>query len=524
MKKFFYSILAAIALLLSACNQPSEPVVLHIIHSNDTHSQIDPTTKNDRTYGGVVERASMLEYWRQQDADLLYLDGGDMVQGTPYFNIYGGAIEIECMNMQKLEATTFGNHEFDNGIEGLVKMYSQANFPILSCNYDVSETPLSQYVRRSMIIEKKGVKIGLTGITVSPAGLIFAKNVAGIKYLNPIEETNKVVEELHQQGCDLVVLISHMGLTPEKNPECDTLIASHTRGIDIIISAHSHTNIENGLYVNNLDGKPVLITQTGGKANPMGFLELTMQPCKGENGQRYQLLVDSTKCSKLHPEDYDLSGYGEEMRQYIQPWHDSLDADMSALLGHCDIDMNRRHPQCLLGNFAADALLEIGEKLYNHKMDIAFTNLGGLRSDLMAGDVTLGDLFRIFPFENTVCVVEIKGSDLTSLVHSISGRGLDPVSKGCEVELVTINDRTQEAYFRLNGKNIDPDRTYYLATIDYLAEGNSGYTALLNGKCTNTGIRLRDAMIDYVKELTEKGMNCTAKLDNRVIDHSKKSK
>lgn len=517
MKHFIYSLYFAAALLLSACQQATEPVKLHIIHTNDTHSQFDPVTKDGKTYGGVVERAAMLEYWRQQDPELMYFDAGDMVQGTPYYNIYKGEVEVKAMNLQKVIASTFGNHEFDNGIDGLTYMLSMAEYPILSCNYDVSATTLAPYVKRSLVIQNKGVKIGLTGLTVSPEDLIFTKNVEGVKYLDPVEETNKVAAELHQQGCDLVIVLSHLGLVPERTGICDTILARQIRNVDLIISAHTHRNIENGLYVNDLDGRPVLVTQTGAKASPMGFIELTMVPCKGDNGQRYQLLVDSTKCSKLHPEDYDLTGLGQEMTEFIRPWHDSLEAQMNEILGTSAKEMGRRRPQSLLGNFTADVLVEIGERISGKHVDMGFMNIGGLRSDMPEGDLTLGTIFSIYPFENALCILEVKGSDILETISKIAGKGMEGISRGFHIELKTVGTQVQVQKVLFERKPIDPDKTYTVCTQDYLAEGNGGFAAFSHAKRTDLGQTLRDAMIEYIKDLAAKGKACDAKLDDRII-------
>lgn len=521
MKHLIYYLALVAALLFTACQQATGDVTLRIIHTNDTHSQLDPYTKGEVTEGGAVQRAAMLEYWRSQDPDLLYLDCGDMVQGTPYYNIYKGQVEILAMNKQQLVATTFGNHEFDNGIEGLAWMYSMADFPVLSCNYDVSETPLAQYTRRSMVIDRKGVKIGLTGLTVSPEDLIFSRNVKGIKYLDPVEETNKVAEELRQQGCDLVIVLSHLGIVTEKTGICDSILARQIRNVDVIIGGHTHRNIENGLYINDLDGHPVLITQTGGKSAPMGYIELTMTPCKGANGQHYQLLTDSTKCAKLHPEDYPLEGLGKEVEGLIRPWRDSLNQQMNVLMGSCAKELTRKRPQTLLGNFTADALVEMGQRISGKPVDMGFMNIGGLRSNMPEGDITLGTIFSIYPFENALCIIEVKGSDIIDIINSIAGKGMEGISKELHVELTTVGTQVCASKILFKGKPIDPNKTYRVASIDYLAEGNGGFEPLTHGKIENTGVILRDMMIEYIQSLAAQGLQCDANLDDRVVSKGK---
>ncbi len=521
MKNFFknitFSLLVAAATLLAAC-QPEAPVIT-IVHTNDTHSQIDPATRDGVTQGGVVERAAMLEYLRTQTPDLLYLDAGDMVQGSPYFNIFKGELEILCMNQQQLVATTLGNHEFDNGIDGLDSIFAKANFPLISSNYHCENTALGKWVKPHMILENKSVKIGITGVTCDPVGLIFNRNWEGITYEEPIEAVNREAALLRQEGCDLVIVLSHVGYIPGDST-MDVEIARDSKDVDIIIGAHSHINIEEGLYVNNVDSIPVLITQTGGKANPMGLLEITMK--RGSRYENCKYSVDHIVCKKLHPQDYDLTGYGQQMAETLKPYAEQLAAEMSEVIGHAPVFMDKGRPQSLLGNFAADALRVMGEKAYGHAIDLSVTNNGGLRNTLADGDVTIGTMFNIFPFENTLTILEMKGSDVLDLINSLAGKKLEAMS-GMNVTLELDGDRTYASSIKVGGKPVDPNRIYYVATIDFLAEGNSGMTAMTKAvKCTNTGISLRDMMIDYIKQLTAEGKEVTSQIDDRVIDHANK--
>jgi len=498
---------------LTACHSEGDNPVITVIHTNDTHSQIDPIYSDEHPHGGVVERAAFIEKMRHDDPALLYIDAGDMVQGSPYFNIYNGEVEIKAMNKQGLLASTFGNHEFDNGLNFLGDMLHIAAFPILSCNYDCTGTVLEKYVQRKMVIERHGVKIGLTGVTVNPENLIFNKNWEGIKYTDPSSSANKVAAELRAEGCDIVILISHVGYFPTDSIG-DRQIARNSKDIDIIIGGHTHTDIENGFKMDNADGKPIWITQTGAKASPIGRVKIEMKKSSNRN-RKYE--VEDMKIDKLHPGMDDMSEYGLSMMDFITPFKDSLDLKMNIVLGDAPETMVRTRPQSLLGNFAADALLELGEKYYGHKMDVGIMNVGGLRSDLDRGNVTLGTMYRIFPFENTLTILELKGKYLEKLFKSIAGKGLEALS-GVNITLSTIKDRTEAVDIKVGGEPIDPERTYYISTIDYLAEGNDGLTALTNAhKITNTGMLLRDVMTKYVQDLTASGKKVASKLDNRVI-------
>lgn len=513
--KTFKSIVAVLSVaLFSACSENENPTIT-IVHTNDTHSQIEPST-GKKPHGGVVERASFLDLIRQEDPNVIYLDAGDMVQGSPYFNLYNGEVEIQAMNLQGLEFATMGNHEFDNGIEGLVKMYELAKFQVLSCNYDCSGTALEKYIKRNAIIKRNGVKIGITGVTCNPNGLIFSRNWNGIKYLNPSTEANKSAAELRKQGCDIVILLSHVGYFEESDDVSmsDQIIAKNSKDIDIIIGGHTHTNLEEGVIIDNADGKPVWITQTGAKAEPIGRIKIEMQK-SSEKNRKYE--IKDIVFDKLHPEKYDLANHGEKVKEFIEAYQDSLSAKMSTVLGQAPETMLRDRPQSLLSNFTADALRVIGEREYGKKMDMGIMNFGGLRSDLDKGDVTIGTMYRIYPFENTLTILEIKGEYLEKAIKAVAGKGLEGFS-GSKVTLQKTGSKVYASDVLVGGKQIEPERTYYVATIDYLAEGNDGLSALTySAKITNTGILLRDLMTNWVKELTAEGKNIESKLDDRVI-------
>lgn len=511
-------ILLAIPLLfsLSSCGSNDGPE-LTFIHTNDTHSQIDGIYLDERPVGGVIERASFLELMRQDDPQLVYLDAGDMVQGSPYFNIWDGKVEMKAMNLQGLIASTFGNHEFDNGIDFLSDMLNYACFPIVSCNYDVKGTSLEKFVRPSMVIERKGVKIGITGVTVDPNNLIFNRNWEGITYIDPSEAANKEAKNLKERGCDIVVLLSHVGYVTSDSLG-DRRIAANSTDIDLIIGGHTHTNLENGELVNNLLGKPVMITQTGAKASPIGYINIKTKKAGKHADGTQAYAIKSISCKKLHPDLFDLRVYGRIMSDFIAPYRDSLDMKMGTVLGLAAHDMPRFRPQSPLGNFASDVLREGGTKFYGKPMDVGIMNVGGLRNDLYAGDIKLGDIYRIFPFENTLSILEIKGADLEEAIHQIEGKKLEAIS-GMQITLQTIDEHPRAVDMKVDGKPIDPERIYYVATIDYLAEGNDGLYALTKAvKNTNSGILLRNLMVDYVKEMSQNGKQIDGLIDNRIIE------
>lgn len=510
---------------LYSCESSNGPELI-FIHTNDTHSQFDGIYMDEQPIGGVVERAAFLELMRQEDPQLTYLDAGDMVQGSPYFNIWEGKIEMKAMNLQGLICTTYGNHEFDNGIDFLNNMLSYACFPVVNCNYDVTGTPLEQYTRPYMVIERKGVRIGITGVTVDPNNLIFNRNWEGIKYTDPSIAANKVAKILRkEEECDLVILLSHVGYF-NSDSIGDRYIAANSSDIDIIVGGHTHTNIENDIEVPNADGKPVMITQTGAKASPIGHIRVKMKKSGKHSDGSEAFKVSEIICKKLHPDLYNLRSYGRIMSDFISPYRDSLDYKMNVVLGRTKYDMPRFRPQSPLGNFTSDVLREVGSRFYDHPMDVAIMNVGGLRNDLYAGDIKLGDIYRVFPFENTLAILEIKGKYLEEAIHQVEGKRLEAFS-GTQITLNIkhetkpdgeLQETSKVTNILIGGEPIDPERIYYVSTIDYLAEGNDGLTSLTKAeKYTNTGILLRDLMVNHIKELNSKKVEIVTRMDNRVI-------
>ena len=240
-----------------------------ILHTNDTHSQIDPLPPNDRLYpgkGGVARRATLIRRVRRQNPNTLLIDAGDVFQGTPYFNFYRGEVEYKAMSAIGYDVGTLGNHEFDNGVEALAAALKFANFDLVSANYDVKGTPLETKVKRYVVRNVGGVKVGLFGMGISPAGLITPANFKGITYQDPIAAARDVVGTLRdKERCTLVVGMSHLGYYPEpKAGEVgDSQVATQVDGIDFIASGHTHTFMPEPVSVKQPSGKETLIFQVG---------------------------------------------------------------------------------------------------------------------------------------------------------------------------------------------------------------------------------------------------------------------
>lgn len=257
-------------------------VILQIVHTNDTHSCIEPldvSAGSNADKAGYMRRSALLQDIRAVDSDILLLDCGDFSQGSAYYNLYKGEVEVKLMNHMGYDAATIGNHEFDFGIDNMVRLFKMAHFPILCCNYDFTGTPLDSIVKPYTIVEKKGLKIGLIGVCPKLEGLVAQANYGNIVYNDPIACANPIAAKLkNEEHCDLVVVLSHLGwLVGLSDSMNDQTFISQTRNIDVVVGGHSHTYFRHPEYVNNLDGKPVICNQMGKNAQWVGTLQIDMQ-------------------------------------------------------------------------------------------------------------------------------------------------------------------------------------------------------------------------------------------------------
>ena len=242
---------------------------LTVLHTNDVHSHIDPfpsTDPRNPNMGGVARRAALIENIRIENPNVLLLDAGDIFQGTPYFNYYGGEIEFKLMSMMKYDVATLGNHDFDNGIDGFYAQLPHAKFEFVSANYDFKNTVLNDIVKPYKIFNKDGIKIGIFGLGVELDGLVDKKLYKETVYNNPIEvaqDMTKILKE--EQKCDLVICLSHLGYSYKNEPYkvSDLELAKKTKNIDLIIGGHTHTFLEKPVVEKNSEGKDVLINQVG---------------------------------------------------------------------------------------------------------------------------------------------------------------------------------------------------------------------------------------------------------------------
>lgn len=268
-----------------------------ILHTNDTHSHIDPLPANDPlrpNKGGAARRAALINQIRTENPNTLLFDAGDIFQGTPYFNFYGGELEFKIMSMLKYDAATFGNHDFDNGVEGLVAQLPHATFEFINANYDVSNTALAGHVKPYKIYNVAGIKIGVYGLGVELEGLVNKRQYGETVYLNPIEIAQDMEHKLHnEEQCDLIICLSHLGYDYLDNPlkVSDLKVAAQTSYTDLIIGGHTHTFLDKPTLVTNKSGKTTLVNQVGCYGINLGRIDFFFEDISNTKTQSVSIEV-----------------------------------------------------------------------------------------------------------------------------------------------------------------------------------------------------------------------------------------
>nr|WP_299388788.1 metallophosphatase [Allomuricauda sp.] len=280
---------------LNSCSSLGDKHIT-ILHTNDVHSHIDPFPSSHGRYanlGGVARRASLVAQIRNENPNTLLFDAGDIFQGTPYFNFYGGELEFKLMSKLKYDAATIGNHDFDNGVDGLLAQIPNGTFDLLSANYDFSNTVLDGFVKPYHIYQLDGIKIGVYGLGIALDGLVTKRLYKETVYLNPFEialdQERKLKEE---ENCDLIVCLSHLGYDYE-NPQrpSDIKLAQSTYHTNLIIGGHTHTFLDKPEVRTNLNGDSVLVNQVGAFGLNLGRVDFYFDAEKKVSGDGVSISV-----------------------------------------------------------------------------------------------------------------------------------------------------------------------------------------------------------------------------------------
>ncbi len=456
---------------------------LVILHTNDTHSTIEPAA--DAT-GGVLQRKAVIDSVRKAEKNVITVDAGDMVQGSLYFKYFRGDVEYPLMNMMGYDVRILGNHEFDNGMADLAEKYKTVKADRLSANYNFDGTELEGVFKPYVIKKVGGKKIGFIGLNINPESLI-SEHCIDVDFKEIIPTANDLAAYLkNKKKCDLVVAVTHIGYTKENDKTTDVELANASRDIDIIIGGHSHTLIDPArpeVYpslIPNADGRPVRVAQTGKYGKYVGKITIDLDNLKGADGSNFD--YELIPVTDRFPDD----ALDRKMKEFIEPYRHVVDSVNSRVIGKSVYDMSNDGRVGGLANMTAD----FGLWYANHKadslrmsgidiprIDLSIMNVGGIRHGMPEGDITEGQILATYPFSNYFEIVELSGSDIIEALRVAAKKGGEAVSHN--VRVVTDKDRNLVRVV-LDGKEMNPDRRYLLGTINYVAEGNDDLRTLAN--------------------------------------------
>jgi 2',3'-cyclic-nucleotide 2'-phosphodiesterase (5'-nucleotidase family) len=494
---------------------PPRPAVdsLVILHTNDIHSHLLPFHRSeDVLVGGAAARAVRIERERQRTPDLLLLDAGDIVQGTPVYNLFRGVPETRAMSQMRYDAVALGNHDLDDGPAPWVALRRYAGYPVLSANVFAAadsswaaglvEDPPDQ-VRRGarwiggkavptvaplrflakpyVILPWRGKKIAVLGLTTERlVNIVRISANRGVAVSDPVAAARWYVPRLREKA-DYVIALTHLGV------DDDLELARRVPGIDLIVGGHSHTRLDSARFAGTgtapgLPGVPIV--QTGAWGDRLGRSVLYLAGGRPA-GFSYELL-------RVRPDE----GEDPSIAALLRPVADSVTATMGATIYESEgrVPTPRREDvETAIGNFAAEVLREAAGA------DIGIMNTGGIRAPIPRGPVTVADIYSTFPFDNTIVIVPMLGSDVRRLLDFVARRiGKSDFAQVSGVRFTVSGDYATD--IRVNGKRLDEDRVYRVATIDFLFEGGAGYTMFrAAGTVEPTGIFQHDAAVSYLR-------------------------
>ncbi len=273
----------------------TKTIKLTILHTNDWHSRIEPFPADAGTnagLGGAAVRAAQIKKIRQQEENVLLLDAGDIFQGTPYFNYFEGELEYKLMSEMGYDVATLGNHDFDNGIEGIINQLQHAQFTFVNCNYQFTDTLLEGKVKPYHVIKKQGLKIGILGVGIELQGLVPAELYGNIKYRDPVQAVNQTALLLKKEKkCDYIICLSHLGYQYKSEKISDIKLAAQSKNVDLIIGGHTHTLLPAPVIQKNADGKPVMINQVGWAGTHLGRIDILFNPGTKQHSQSTSALI-----------------------------------------------------------------------------------------------------------------------------------------------------------------------------------------------------------------------------------------
>lgn len=538
MKKLLVILLGLLLFISFSCTTTSvqtdenAPIYhLVVLHTNDHHGHpVAFFNYPAPNVGGLPARATFVQKVRDENENVLVLDAGDLNTGRPESNFFKAEPDIIGYNYIGYDAMALGNHEFDNPLSVLKKQMEMAKFPFLSANVKYKD---GSYVAKPYIIKEfKGFKVAIFGLTTKETETIGNPSITkDLIFEDEVETAKKLVPELRKKA-DIVIALVHMGIYDSVRKGSKRL-GSEVDGIDLIVDGHTHTKIDFPIFVKNPSGHNTLIVQAWCWGLVVGKMDLWIQNKKIVNFKFEAVPMNLKVREKVDGKSvyYFINSKGEKdpsaeikedpkLKEILQPYVDKVSAILDKVIGKATDDfLNKkvRYEETALGDMVADSMAWYAKTQLNTDVDFALQNGGGIRTDLPAGDIKMGKIYEILPFDNSVMIMQLKGSDVQKLFDYIAtiprGKGAFPqVSK--EVSF-TINYATGKCEnILINGQPIDPEKIYKIATNSYLAAGGDGYKVFLKAVDSyDASIMQRDVFIQYIQSL---GGTITPKVEGRI--------
>lgn len=503
------SVLLALASLSSVSAYAESKVT--ILHTNDFHSRVEPISKYDspcsaedntegKCFGGYARLVTAVAEARARNPDALLFSGGDQFQGSLFYTYYKGKVAAEIMNTMQYDGMTVGNHEFDDGPEVLREFIDNVNFPVVMSNADVSQEPaLANKIMKSTIVEKGGHKFGIIGLTPQNTNEL-ASPGKNVSFSDPVAAVQGEVDALTEQGINKIIVLSHSGY------ELDQRVAAETTGVDVIVGGHTNTLLSNtneraiGPYPTMVGDTAVVQAYAFGKY--VGELSVTFS----DTGEIITATGEPIIIDGDIEEQSDILARIQELAQPLDEIRNKIVASSATL-----IEGNRavcRIQECEMGNLVADAMLD---RVKDQGVTLAIMNSGGLRSSIDEGDVTMGEVLTVLPFQNTLATFDISGAQIVaalengvSQVEEVAGRfpqvaGLKfkwdatkPANEGRVVEvMVNVGGEYQP---------IDTTKSYSVVTNNYVRGGGDGYEMFASEakNAYDFGPNMEDVLADYL--------------------------
>ncbi len=493
---------------------------LTILHTNDFHSRFEPITKYDNTcdeednqagecFGGSARLMTAVEEARGRTNNSILVDGGDQFQGTLFYTYYKGKMAAEMMNKMGYTAMTVGNHEFDDGPEVLAGFADNIDFPILMSNADISaDEHIKDKIEKSVVIEQGGEKIGLIGLTTEDTPDI-ASPGPNVVFKDSVESVQAEVDRLTEEGVNKIIVLSHSGYAKDKE------VAENTTGVDVIVGGHSNTYLSNtdedaeGAYPTMIGDTAIVQAYAYGKF--LGELNVTFD----DEGKIVEAAGEPIIMNGEVVEDADTKALVTERAEPLNEIREKVVGEAGEV-----IDGERaqcRMMECQMGDLIADAMLE---RVKDQGIDIAIQNGGGIRASIDAGEVTMGEVLTVLPFQNTLATFQASGQTIVdALENGVSGMGEDPAGSFPQVAGMTYTvDPAAEEGARIsdvmvNGEAIDLEATYGVVTNNFVRNGGDGYKMFVDAEnAYDFGPNLEDVVAEYIGENSP----VSVELDGRI--------